>query len=118
MFKSLAALATTLTLATIIFYPSRTLAQTPNSDRTTTPQLGCLSGYSNGTYKGSQPVTRYEFAAGLNTCLNQTNQLLPTNRANLATKADFEVLIKRQLQLNEQVRELNQRVDKISPAKK
>ncbi|WP_026730958.1 S-layer homology domain-containing protein [Fischerella sp. PCC 9605] len=101
-----------LVLATVIFYPSITLSQTPSDGRSTTPQPGCLSGYSDGTYRGSRPVTRYEFAAGMNACLNQVNELIP-NRANLATKADFEVLIKRQLELNRQLRELNQRVDNI-----
>ncbi|MDZ8029026.1 MAG: S-layer homology domain-containing protein, partial [Nostoc sp. DedQUE11] len=60
-----AALTTTLALATIIFYPSKTLSQTPSDGRNTVPQPGCLSGYPDGTYRGSRPVTRYEFAAGL-----------------------------------------------------
>jgi hypothetical protein len=107
-----AALATTLALVTIIFYPSRTLSQTLQGGRNTTPPTGCLSGYPDGTYRGSQAVTRYEFAAGMNACLNQVEEVIP-NRANLATKSDFDVLIKRQIELNRQVRELNQRVDNI-----
>jgi hypothetical protein len=112
-----AALVTTLALATI-FYPARTLSQTPINEGDATPQTGCLSGYSDGTYRGSRPVTRYEFAAGLNACLNQVDKLLPPHRENLATKKDFEVLIQRQRELNEQLRGLNQQVDRISPAKK
>jgi hypothetical protein len=50
-------------------------------------------------------------AAGLNTCLNQLNQLIPNNRADLATKQDLEILLKRQRELNQQLRELNERVD-------
>ncbi|MDZ8078915.1 MAG: S-layer homology domain-containing protein [Nostoc sp. DcaGUA01] len=111
-----AALTTTLALATIIFYPSKTLSQTPSDGRNTVPQPGCLSGYPNGTYGGSRPVTRYEFAAGLNTCLNQLNQVTPT-RADLATKEDLEILLKRQSELNQQLRELNERVDTIPPTK-
>ncbi|MBD2432665.1 MULTISPECIES: hypothetical protein [Fischerella] len=107
-----AALATTLALATITFYPSTTLSQTLKGGRNTTPPTGCLSRYADGTYRGSQPVTRYEFAARMNACLNQVEEVIP-NRANLATKSDFDVLIKRQIELNRQVRELNQRVDNI-----
>jgi hypothetical protein len=47
----------------------------------------------------------------LNACLNQVEQLLRINRADLATKADFEVLIERQRELNEQLQELSGRVD-------
>jgi hypothetical protein len=54
-------------------------------------------------------MTRYEFAAGLNACLEKVDRLLPRNR-DLATREDFEALIQRQRQLNQQLRELNQRV--------
>ena len=112
-----AAFATALALATIVSYPLRTLSETPSAPSNVTPQPGCLSGYPNGTYGGDRPVGRNEFAAGLNACLNQVNQLIPINRANLATRADFEALIKRQRELNEQLRELNERVG-IPPAQK
>lgn len=106
-----AAFATTLAFAAIAPYPARTLAQTPSSAPSdATPQLGCLSGYPNGTYQGDLPVTRNEFAAALNACLNQVNQLIPINRADLATRADFEVLLLRQRELNEQLRGLSGRV--------
>ena len=50
-------------------------------------------------------------ATGLNTCLERLNQLIPANRADLATKQDLEILLKRQSQLNQQLREINERVD-------
>lgn len=103
-----------LVLAGSLFCQSSTLAQVSSNSKLKT-QDRCLSGYRDGTYKGDRPVTRYEFVAGLNACLNQVNQLLPVN-SNRATKADFEALIKRQIQLNQQLRELNQRVDN-PPAK-
>ncbi len=106
-----ATVTTTLALATIIFSPLKTLSQTPSNGGNTVPQPGCLSGYSDDTYRGSRPVTRYEFAAGLNACLNQLNQVIPANRADLATKEDLEILLQRQTQLNQQLRELNERVD-------
>jgi len=110
----LATLTTTLALTTIIFYPSKTWSQIPRDGHNTVPQKGCLSGYPDETYQGSRPVTRYEFAAGLDTCLNQLNQVIP-GRADLATKQDLEILIKRQRELNQQLRELHERVDTIPP---
>ncbi|MDZ8028454.1 MAG: hypothetical protein RMX97_27735 [Nostoc sp. DedQUE11] len=38
-------------------------------------------------------------------------------RADLATKQDLEILLKRQSELNQQLRELNERVDTIPPRK-
>ena len=34
-------------------------------------RYGCIAGYPDGTFRGNQPLTRYEFAAGLNACLDQ-----------------------------------------------
>ena len=31
---------------------------------------GCIQGYPDRTFRGSRPLTRYEFAAGLNACLD------------------------------------------------
>lgn len=33
-------------------------------------EYGCLEGYPDGTFRGSRAMTRYEFAAGLNACLD------------------------------------------------
>ncbi|MES1022447.1 S-layer homology domain-containing protein [Gloeocapsa sp. BRSZ] len=102
------AIATPLIAASV--YTSSALAQTPNTQApSNNPQLGCLSGYPDGTFRGDRPVTRYEFAAGLNACLERVNQLIP-NRENLATRAEFEALIQRQRELNAEIRELNGRV--------
>jgi hypothetical protein len=32
-------------------------------------QYGCIVGYPDRTFRGDQPLTRYEFAAGLNACM-------------------------------------------------
>ncbi|MUL36817.1 S-layer homology domain-containing protein [Gloeocapsopsis dulcis] len=92
---------------TASLYSSNALAQIPSTP-TNSAQQGCLSGYPDGTFRGDRPVTRYEFAAGLNACLDRVNQLLP-NR-DLATRAEFEALIQRQRELNAEIRELNGRV--------
>ena len=44
--------------------------------RSLSDRYGCIAGFSNNTYRGSQPLTRYEFAAGLNSCLNQIERLI------------------------------------------
>lgn len=109
--KLLSRVILVLPLAIVALHPAIASAQTP------APKLspaGCLSGTPNGTYQGDRPVTRYEFAAGMNACLDQVNQRLEFNKANFATRADFETLIQRQRELNAQLRELSDRVGTIS----
>lgn len=36
---------------------------------------GCIEGYPDSTYRGQRSLTRFEFAAGLNSCLNVVAQL-------------------------------------------
>ena len=44
--------------------------------RSLVDRYGCISGFPNQTYRGNQPLSRYEFAAGLNSCLNQIERLI------------------------------------------
>ncbi|MEL6352659.1 MAG: iron uptake porin [Cyanobacteria bacterium J06627_28] len=39
-------------------------------------EYGCLEGYPDSTYRGNRALTRYEFAAGLNACLDVVIQLI------------------------------------------
>ena len=39
-------------------------------------EYGCLEGYPDRTYRGNRALTRYEFAAGLNACLDVVIQAL------------------------------------------
>ncbi|HAX89352.1 MAG TPA: hypothetical protein DCY91_24640 [Cyanobacteria bacterium UBA11370] len=51
-------------------------------------RYGCIAGYPDGTYRGNRAMTRYEFAAGLNACLNSIERLIgtaPDNGEDIAT---------------------------------
>ena len=110
-------------LATIVLTTlsaSGALAQTPtNLINQTKSESGCLSEYPDGTYGGDRPLTRNEFAVGMNACLDGADRLIQINRAGLATRVDFEALIQQQQQLNEALRELGDRVSgQESPVKR
>ncbi|MEQ8754463.1 MAG: iron uptake porin [Coleofasciculus sp. G1-WW12-02] len=45
--------------------------------RSLVERYGCIAGYPDGTYRGNRALTRFEFAAGLNACLQQIERLLP-----------------------------------------
>ncbi len=40
-------------------------------------EYGCIEGYPDSTFRGNQALSRYEFAAGLNACLDVGIQLFP-----------------------------------------
>ena len=41
---------------------------------------GCLAGYPDGTFRGNEAVTRYEFAAAMDACLGNFLQLVEQER--------------------------------------
>ncbi|MBT9311176.1 iron uptake porin [Leptothoe kymatousa] len=49
-------------------------------------EYGCLEGYPDRSYRGNRAMTRYEFAAGLNACLDVIVQLIgPDGNSELET---------------------------------
>lgn len=52
-------------------------------------RYGCIAGYPDGTYRGDRALTRYEFAAGLNACLERITELINTSTQNLVSRDDL-----------------------------
>jgi Carbohydrate-selective porin, OprB family/S-layer homology domain len=74
-------------------------------------RYGCIAGYPNGTYRGNRALTRYEFAAGLNACLDRVNELIATATADLVTKQDLATLQRLQEEFSAELATLRGRVD-------
>ncbi|MFO5492299.1 MAG: iron uptake porin, partial [Cuspidothrix sp.] len=74
-------------------------------------RYGCAAGYPNGTYRGNRALSRYEFAAGLNACLDRVNELIATATADLATKEDLATIQKLQNEFSAELATLKGRVD-------
>ncbi len=55
-------------------------------------RYGCIAGYPDRTYRGNRALTRYEFAAGMNACMDRINELIAAGTENLATKEDLATL--------------------------
>ena len=49
--------------------------------RSLVDRYGCIVGFPNQTYRGNKALTRYEFAAGLNACLQQIERLIAASEA-------------------------------------
>ncbi len=60
--------------------------------RSLVERYGCIAGYPDSTFKGNRAMTRYEFAAGLNACLQQVERLIASSGRDLATRQDLERL--------------------------
>jgi hypothetical protein len=76
-------------------------------------RYGCIAGYPNGTYRGNRALTRYEFAAGLNACLDRVNELIATATADLVTKQDLATLQRLQEEFAAELATLRGRVDSL-----
>ncbi|MDJ0800351.1 MAG: iron uptake porin [Calothrix sp. MO_167.B12] len=76
-------------------------------------RYGCIAGYPNGTYRGNRAMTRYEFAAGLNACLERVNELIATATSDLVTKEDLATLQRLQEEFSAELATLRGRVDSL-----
>ncbi|PAX46825.1 iron uptake porin [Brunnivagina elsteri] len=76
-------------------------------------RYGCIAGYPNGTYRGNRALTRYEFAAGLNACLDRVNELIATATADLVKKEDLAALQRLQEEFSAELATLRGRVDSL-----
>ncbi|MBD2414698.1 hypothetical protein FACHB389_34830 [Nostoc calcicola FACHB-389] len=76
-------------------------------------RYGCIAGYPNSTYRGNRALTRYEFAAGLNACLDRVNELIATATADLVTKQDLATLQRLQEEFSAELATLRGRVDAL-----
>ncbi|MUL37631.1 iron uptake porin [Gloeocapsopsis dulcis] len=76
-------------------------------------RYGCIAGYPDGTYRGNRALTRYEFAAGLNACLDRVNELIATASANQVTREDLATLQRLQEEFAAEVATLRGRTDAL-----
>ncbi len=74
-------------------------------------RYGCIAGYPNSTYRGNRALTRYEFAAGLNACLDRVNELIATATADMVSKQDLTTLQRLQEEFSAELATLRGRVD-------
>lgn len=74
-------------------------------------RYGCIAGYPDGTFRGNRALTRYEFTAGLNACLDRVNELISTAATDLATKEDLVAIAKLREEFATELATLRGRVD-------
>jgi hypothetical protein len=76
-------------------------------------RYGCIVGYPDRTYRGNRALSRYEFAAGLNACLNRMNELIATSVADFVRREDLVQIQKLQEEFASELAVLRGRIDSL-----
>ena len=76
-------------------------------------RYGCIAGYPNRTFRGKQATSRFEFAAGLNACLDKINEIISAGLADKVSKEDLSTLQKLQEEFAAELATLRGRVDAL-----
>ena len=71
-------------------------------------EYGCLEGYPDRSFRGNRAMTRYEFAAGLNSCLDVIVQLIGGTDG-----ADFDTIRRLQEEFAAELATIRGRVDTL-----
>ncbi len=79
--------------------------------RSLVDRYGCIAGFPNQTYRGNQPLSRYEFAAGLNSCLNQIERLIASSESVL--REDLDTINRLTQEFEAELATLGGRIDNI-----
>ena len=79
--------------------------------RSLVDRYGCIAGFPNQTYRGNQPLSRYEFAAGLNSCLNQIERLIASSEA--VTREDLTTIQRLTQEFESELVTLGGRIDNV-----
>lgn len=78
------------------------------------PLLRPQGGYPDGTYRGNRALSRYEFAAGLNACLQTILPLIgKTDTSNFITKKDLATLNRLAEEFQAELAALRSRADTL-----
>lgn len=81
--------------------------------RSLVERYGCIAGYPDGTFRGNRSMSRYEFAAGLNACLQQVERLIASSTSEFVTKNDLGTLQRLMDEFKTELTTLGARVDKL-----
>ncbi|BAZ45254.1 porin type major outer membrane protein [Chondrocystis sp. NIES-4102] len=79
--------------------------------RSLVDRYGCIAGFPNQTYRGDQPLSRYEFAAGLNSCLNQIERLIASSQT--VTQEDLDTINRLNQEFEAELISLGDKLDNL-----
>jgi hypothetical protein len=75
---------------------------------------GCIAGDPTGRFRGNQALTRYEFAAALNACVDKLNQQLTDLKADRPSRDDLDTLQALTNTLRDELQDLRSRLTPLA----
>ncbi|HLP88461.1 MAG TPA: iron uptake porin [Nostocaceae cyanobacterium] len=75
-------------------------------------RYGCISGYPDSTFRGNRAITRYEFAAGLEACLQNITTRIGLGQES-GNREDLETIQRLQSEFSAELATLRGRVDSL-----
>ena len=79
--------------------------------RSLVERYGCIAGYSDRTFRGDRVLSRYEFAAGLNSCLNQIERLIA--QSETVSQEDVDTLNRLTQDFESELATIRGRIDNV-----
>ncbi|WP_017294395.1 iron uptake porin [Geminocystis herdmanii] len=79
--------------------------------RSLVERYGCIVGYPDRTFRGNRALSRYEFAAGLNACMQQMERLIAASESVM--REDIEKLKRLMAEFESELATLGARVDNL-----
>jgi hypothetical protein len=76
-------------------------------------RYGCMAGYPEGSYRGNRTLTRSEFAASLNACLNSLKEMTATSQGEEVRAEDLVTIRRLQEEFASELATLQTRVDSL-----
>ncbi|TYQ23234.1 iron uptake porin [Pseudanabaena sp. UWO311] len=76
-------------------------------------RYGCIAGYPDRSFRGQRSISRYEFAAGVNACLDKINEIISSGLADKVSQEDLAALKKLQEEFAAELATLRGRVDAL-----
>ena len=73
----------------------------------------CISVSGDGRFRGNEALTRYEFASGLNSCLDKITQLIGTGKTDQVPELDLATIKKLQADFSTELTALRTRLDTV-----
>ncbi|MGA7935135.1 MAG: iron uptake porin [Kovacikia sp.] len=76
-------------------------------------RYACIVGYPDKTFRGNRLLSRHEFAAGLNACMDRISELIAASTAELVKKEDLQKLQKLQEEFAAELKTLRSKVNAL-----
>ncbi len=77
-------------------------------------RYGAIAGYPDRAFRGNRAMSRYEFAAALNTALERINELIASGSAERITQEDLATLRKLQAEFTDELTTVGDRLDVLA----